>query len=1251
MEHEAEKTLKEVLQKYSFEDIVKGFFVINLWLPNITSHTKSQFIYAVLESVHDKLQLNNQVHTYEDFKGFVEALLPLVPSFSMMEDFFPENDWGEIRYFVNDKIYKIFYGGDLENPYESIYAFEVVHKGFEDFYKKKLGRSPLEELELCLSVQDKIITGINRDSQDFSETELGAFKLPSETFWTECYDFLDSFDPDSLYGKKFVDEYSKNMDTAEVATIPGLDDFEQAVHDGTNFPYLFYRKNGKVFPVLPRKSFAVVFDKWGKIFSESYVQIMSEVPHYETKMGLELFGFMCQRTGKNEVFAFVSALKEDMKPHKTVFTSAFVSKNRIVLIHVIPPPTPDVTQQQTLDALVPELKEVQDLLSKAPTRLALLAEKQIAQFGASKDYPEALEPLIITVVPHITTDFGILGHPRDLVGETIGLDQFLAIFDEMEDLDEFADFFEHIQSTRDDGMPSFSTLLDRFGSFRDSHSVLIEGASNPDMIVLDPHWGSSFRYRSLSDFWKAFPEENFFGNPRSWTINKKLLEVATVMLKSKKFFGYTYCLTLGQAHLFINSPVDSQSYEQGQIADSLMHSLEDSFKQYENMLKSLPFANNHEKIHFLFFPKSLVKAGSKFDHIKHLLPTDDSLWAMDTTRLKSRDYGIRIVFDDTKVVEALKGAKNRSLQISLLQSVLSEINAVFGGDNGTVAEKLESEKTQKNRFRMFSYQKKVSFPELAKPHVVAETRELKLADKKLAEIGKENGVIPGKYAEKEAKENLDKLKYGLLKYLDERIAVLNLKKALPILLSNIDSLTNTHERDQAQVQDSVDQEVDYQREEFSGKKNQAYIHNQKNYRYLIEKLVQLQPTGNKELTDTELAELFALVDRMLLLYAVSDFLYYGIHPAKIEIMDDYLVNVNYGNDIEAMIKAGAEEQAKIRLGMIGNPEDNISVPNEVQKYVEEIDQAFKTDLGFSLRDMMDVHRILMFWPVHKGDLPESTYYNATADEIVKICVEKMEGVDPVTLPKILDFMTLDPDKILLIEGREEVQADIPVWEHRKKTMRYSIRPLIKAEGHYYWGPYSVERSARLWGGIAGNSNLPSDISAETIVTVLEKGRQSIADAMAVKVAEIVRRFTTEVETDVYPHRHRLISTNIIGDVDVFAFIRDKNIILNIESKTIDQVYCNKDLKTLAETIFGKNRSDGSFKKGYLQRVIEREDFLKDKGKELAEKFWGTLPDKPKVISIFVTQTSYWWTKYPLIKSDVHFVELALLEDLLKNLLA
>lgn len=1240
--------LKTVIAKHSFEDIARSFFVLNLWLPNISSHTKSQYIYAVLESALDNLQSNNKINTYNDFKDFLEELFPLIPSFSIMEDYLPENDWGDIKYFVNNKSLKIFYGGDLENPYDFIYAFEIAHRGFEDFYQNKLHRSPMNELKFCLSIQDNIINGIDKSTQDFSEPELTSFNLPSDAFWKKGCDFLDTFDPDSVYGKGLVDEYTKDIDKSDPIPVSDLGTFELAVHNGTNSPYFFYRKNGKIFPILPRKYFAVLFDKWGRIFKDSYKEIKSEVKNYETKIGLELLGFMCQRAEKNEIFAFVSAVRDDMKLHKTIFTSAFRSKNKIVLIHVIPPPTLGVGQQEMLEALVPELKEAQELFSKAPTKLGLRAESRIVQFGSRKKPSDGLEPLIITVVPHVTTEFGILGPPDDLMGEIIGIDKFLAIFDEMDDLDEFSDFFDYANTIRDSEISMFSSLLDIFASFKDSHSVLIEGASNPDMICLDPHWGSSFRYRSLSEFWKEFPEENFFGNPRSWTINKKALETGTVMLKSKTFFGYTYYLTLKKVHIFINSPVESLTFEQGKMADLLMRSLKDSLTLYKDALKDLPFASEAGKIHILFFPRSLVQENLKFDHIKHLIPLSGSLWMMDIARLQSRDYGIRVVFDDEQVVTAMRDAKDRLLQIELLQAVLNEINSIFGNDD-SANNMLEAEKTQKNRFRIFSYEKKVSFPEHSK-YIIATIRELKLADKRIAEIGKENGITPGIYEGKEAKEKLSILKDGLLAHLNQRVSSLNFKTALPLVISNIDSLTNEHERDEAQVENSMDQEVDYQREEFSGKNKQAFMHNHKNYRYLVEKLVQLQPSGNVDLTDIGLAEISALVDRILLLYAVLDFLHYGIHPAKIEITHDFLVNVNYGDDIDVKMKAGAEEQAKIRLGIIGNSNDTVSTPNEIKKYIEELDQAFKTDLGFSLKDLIDVHRVLMMWAVYSEIASESTYYKATPDEIITICAEKIEGVDVSTLRPILNFLTLDPSKVLLVEGKTEIEPDIPVWEHRKKTMRYSIRPLIRVHGYYYWGSYSVERSSVLWGGIAGTSKLPSDIPAETLTTVLKKGRESIAGALATKVLEVVRRFTPHVEPDVYPHKQKLCLEDI-GDIDVFAFIKDKNIILNIESKTIDQVYCNKDLKTLAERIFGKYRPDSSFKKGYLQKVLDRDALLKDKGKELAEKFWGNLPSRPKVISIFVTQTSYWWTKYPIIDSDVHFVEITLLEDYIKSLLS
>lgn len=104
------KKLIKYLLPYSFEDLAKSFFALNLWLQNVSSPIKSQYLYVVLESIHGRLSPKNKIRTYEDFKVFATNLFPLIPSYSMIEDYIPENDWGEIKYFINEKFFKIFYG-------------------------------------------------------------------------------------------------------------------------------------------------------------------------------------------------------------------------------------------------------------------------------------------------------------------------------------------------------------------------------------------------------------------------------------------------------------------------------------------------------------------------------------------------------------------------------------------------------------------------------------------------------------------------------------------------------------------------------------------------------------------------------------------------------------------------------------------------------------------------------------------------------------------------------------------------------------------------------------------------------------------------------------------------------------------------------------------------------------------------------------------------------------------------------------
>lgn len=1231
--------LKKFLKNYSFADLARSFFALNLWLPNVSSTIKTQFLYVLLESISNELPTENKINSYEDFKDFSDKLLPLLPSYPMMEDYIPEMDWGDIKYFFRERFYKIFYGADLSNPYDYYYSFEITHRGFSEFYTEKFGRSAMSELQFCLNLEDDIIKGIRRDTQEEREIQSGHFETPKEPFWTAVMTFLDGFNPYELYQPSLVAEYTRDLDSEEPQEVPEEGEFLNRAHNGQNCPYFFLQKNGQIFPTLPRKYFAVVFDKWGKILAENYPEIKKDVDPREAAIGLQLFKFIRERAREDSVFPYVSAVQPDEKLNPIVFSTAFRSKNKLVLIYLTAPRSAEKSQQEMLDELPKDMQAAYDLLSSSPTRFVLRGQGQMIQYKSEK-WGEFLEPMIITVLPHTTTDTRTLGQPKDLVGTIMGLDQLVGIIDELENLDEFSDFLDYEEKLEESAtLGPFTTTLDRFGSFKDSSGVLLAGASEPDTIILDPHWGSNFRYQSLAEFWKYFPEDNFFGHPRSWTIEKETVDGREFVMSSKHFHGYVYYRAVGETSLFINCPIDSLTFDQAKLTDSMMGSLSDAFKLYEQDVKDLPFATSGKKIHSLFFPASLVKADKKFNHLRHLLP-HDQLWKIDITRLKSRDYGVRIVFDDEKLLEALKDAKDRSLQVQLLIDVLGQFNSVFG-DTGfaAVKAKLIAEKTKKNRFRMFAIESKVSFPELARYEEPKE-KELKLAEKKIAEIARAKSISPGDYSGKDAQDKINTLRDGLIEHLNSEVRRFNLGEAVPKLIENIDALTNDHERKKAQVKDSMDQEVDYQREASAGENKQHFLHHHKNNRYLIEKFIQLQPTGAESLEEPELRQLLAYVDVLLDLYQISDFLHYGIYPASIKIEHDFQVAVNYGADISGMQTKYAEQQEKINLGMVGNSKEAVDPPIDIVPHLEELDAAFKKDLGFGLKNMVNLQQILAEWTQRDEGRALATSYSADLETIKASCVHGITDFDPTETEAILEFLTLDPKKILTIEGDPNPAADLPVWEYAKRVTRYNLKPIIKMGTTYYWGPYSLERSGTIWGNIAGTHRLPADISAPTVAAILKKAHGIVEAALETKIAEIVKRHTPHVETEVFPSKIGLSPTDI-GDIDVFALLKEKNVILNIESKIINPAYCNKDIQRISRRIFDE---------GYLKKVEERAVFLEAKGKETAEKYWGPLPDKPKVISIFVTQLSYWWTTFPPVKTDVVFVELKLLEDFIKGLL-
>jgi hypothetical protein len=67
-------------------------------------------------------------------------------------------------------------------------------------------------------------------------------------------------------------------------------------------------------------------------------------------------------------------------------------------------------------------------------------------------------------------------------------------------------------------------------------------------------------------------------------------------------------------------------------------------------------------------------------------------------------------------------------------------------------------------------------------------------------------------------------------------------------------------------------------------------------------------------------------------------------------------------------------------------------------------------------------------------------------------------------------------------------------------------------------------------------------------------------------------------------------------------------------------------------------------------VEDRAAYLdKEYQKLMAHYGWKEPSSSPKVVSIFLTKMGYWWMKAPPIETEVHFVQIKLLDDFLRTL--
>jgi len=1237
--------IKEIFSSYSIEDNYTALLCSDLYIYNIASPAKHIFLYNILSSLSPhEFTKENKIINYNDFKRYILLIYSFLPKFPMFEDYIAEADWGEIRFPYDNQQFKIFYGNELENVYDRLEQFKIMFLPWSIKYFDKTGRDPSNELLFCLKLQDYFISSIQQkvDEKKVNQLSLGNIEIPEESFWNNVNLFINDFEIEKIAEEKeLIDIYSSEQGKS-VNRNNNEQSFKQELFSGFLLPVYFINHCNKYYPILPRRYTGVLFYNWENLF-KSYKNKSNKKLSYSLLCSLKLHKYIKERLKVSLINPAVSAIYPGGKSHEIIFSTSFVIKNTLFLIHFLEPFYDIKETSKEIKKLTPKIKEAIKLIENVPLTLALHQKRKNMQINpVNGDSKLDILPLIIN--PSIfMSAMGVLEISKDMPGDLLKLDEFLGIIDELDNSNQLLDFFDYLDKEKNIG-PFFS-LLDVFASYKDSYGVLVEGALKYNKIFLYSHWGSNLRYRSLRDFWALYPRVNLFGSPRSWQLSKETS--SSVRLDARNQSNFAISTKIGYTNLFFVSPLSIMNFDQIELSNFLMECLVDTISQVGKLICSLSFFNKYKKSLIFILPKSLVKHNDKFRHLNYLV-NDKKIWCSEIASPEKDTPGIRIVFNDDLLQKKFESNDN-SAEIDLLFEFFSNINIICPDKNyndvkESIIKKLQN---QKPRFKISLISPEADFPKYSGV-VYPDIKEYKLARKLVALNAKKLNIRPGKYESSEAKRIINEIRKKMVQHVNSEVIKYDFKPSIPFLIEKAESIINLYEQDKRGIKKSSELKIDYDPRKRYIEIHDKYINYLKNYNYLIEKFIQINPQQTGEIISIKsLKYILALVNEIITLYTASDALHYEIFNVFLNVSHDYLFEIEYKPEIDKKYKNYGERFYEHKTSLSDKNATTLLDIEDTNQFTDKLDSAFLEELGFSLINMLTICRILSRW-ASCTEAKISTYYTGNFDKLFKVCNKNMSTfIEKEELKRILKFLTLEQSNILLIKDDPIPCDDLPVWEIKKRPNRCNVKPIIFIDDQYYWGPWSIHRCLIIWWGSITNGRLPFLIDKKEIKKAINFGKKMIEDGLVAKTYEIINRFTPFIDKEVELHKRDTKGNHPeeLGDYDVLAFLKPKNLILNIECKHLNQVFCLKDAKSLREDIFGKGED-----RGYIEKIIKRENYLKNESEKIMEIMnWPIDKNLPEIISLFISKNLYWWAINPPYTTNIKFVTIDSLGKYISNL--
>ena len=1204
-------SLEAVFTSYSAEDVILTLGVSDLWLPNISSQIKHLFAFGVFAAISPhRFKPDSRVKDYETFCEALKHIHELLPTFPTLEDYVPEADWGEVRCHWQGRALRLFYGTSLERVPDYIEAFRLTNADKQ---------AALDDMHVAVLLQDCILTSIDKSLVgDTDGISSGHIEIPSEPFWQVCRATLLSVERSFTKHRQFSSELVVDLGKFEFPK--SLFGFGDAVMTGKLLPALFVKIGEVLFPVAPRCAVTNIVDLWGHraeavLFRghRSLTQQISKflanrVDHRAISRG------PCWARDKNKVLPtpFAAVLRGD----RCFYFVAILSKEAV----------------ERLPAIEAELL---DLVANQDWGIQIDGASHGLQFrhvDGSAIKPD--EIVILAVLPQESTAGSIFKLPKTISAQILPIADLVSTFDSIEDLSEFDRFWAYIEANQSTIQSGYLSLTDQFAAFRYSHGVLIDGAIQPTLVMIDPHSGSNWRYEELAKFWSIAPACFPNDDPMGWVIEPG--EDGILALNSKAQPTQTWATTVvGCTLLFVHRMQGNLDSLDIRVLGLFAHCAADAIYRKRGDIGTANMFRRRRIIVELRANTEMLASGPQVEG--NDMPLLQG-WERIDDGSDDTSVSVGVSVNLSHALAHFEDPVDNSFEISCACAICEGMAVFFGEPiDAALIQKVWSMAPGKPRFTLTRSRRTVDVPDFVDPQKPRPAM-FKLARKAIAVIFKEHGIESGRYELDEAKRLIDLARNAFRDQLHQQISRFNKDKLLSYCVAQHDAWCAKFQRTRDRLQQSLMHEVSYDRSQSFADAHHDFITESRNFRFLLECALSLPSIEDVMPSDDDILQLVAHVDWLLVLYGASDVLHNGIAAGGIDINDQLVPSVFYSDRQAEQEEAFNREQANYSLGIDLDSSADAMPLNADNVSKADWDAAFLRDTQFSFSHMMDALSVLMQWESFHGRSSFQLSYRETKSTIVQALCSFIEGISADEADRIVKFLSLRPTEVRRLIGKNVDEGDVPIWEHNKRGGRYTIKPLVPLDQDILvWGAASAQKARSIWAGNVTSGYLPANFGwpsvqeqVRTIKQAHEKGLERSAFEIvsnyapfAIQGIDFKRRFPEEIFDDV-------------GDFDVLAYWPQEGKWLVGECKYNQPPFCPKDARRLRDRIFGIAPDRGQFAK-----IERRRAFLSANMERLRELLQWPAPTTRRISidELYISKEIYWWMRFPPYEISAQFVRI------------